>query len=215
MISVAPGTLARRVLELVVAHPGELDASTIAAHLLPSPRLELPPPGAGHAARSRAYATWADAELGPLTHDPHDPRRQVRKGGRRDQATAKVSRTLGRLQEHGLVETRGPPILAPWWTRTAERIGTLEAVQASMDEETVRASLGPHLTMIAEVENGPKSAADLLGKNPCGARKRTYDDLVTWGILLPPSQRWPTARGRVLVLGDVDPVESVAEASSQ
>jgi hypothetical protein len=70
-----------------------------------------------------------------------------------------------------------------------------------MDEETVRVSVAAHIAMVAEVEKGPTSADDLLGKDADGARKRVYADLVAWGIVIPPSFRWPTQAGIALIEG--------------
>lgn len=191
MISVTPGTLAHDVLALVAAHPGELDASTIAERLLPAPPWRPPFP-ATHAERAASYAAWLTEERGPLSADG-----RTRVGGRREAAAARVSRALGRLQERGLVETRGPPVVAPWWLAVARRRGVLPALRSAADVDG--GDLAGHVAMVAEVEKGPRSAAALLGPSPSGARKRTYADLVAWGVILPPSQRWATEAGLALL----------------
>ena len=191
MISVAPGTLAHDVLRLVAAHPGELDASTIAERLLPGPPWRPPFP-ATHAERAASYAAWLTEERGPLGADG-----RTRTGGRREAAAARVSRALGRLQERGLIETRGPPILAPWWLAVAQRRGVLPALRSAADVDD--GDLTSHVAMVAEVEKGPRTAAALLGTSPSGARKRVYADLIAWGVILPPSQRWATEAGLALL----------------
>ena len=191
MISVAAGSIGRAVLELVVAHPGELDAEAIARTLYPPPRWEAPPATAGHAARSASYATWRAA------HRQHQR-----------SSCDRVSRLLGRLQERGLIETRGAPLLADWWPRAVRRHGAESALRGVMDEDTERGALASHLALIARVEKGPASTSALLGPSPSGATKRTYDDLVTWGVIVPPSFRWPTPAGVALVTASAAPTTS-------
>jgi len=191
VISVSLGTLAHDVLRLVAAHPGELDAGTIAERLLPAPPWRPPFP-ATHAERAASYAAWLTEERGPLSDDG-----RARRGGRREAAAARVSRALGRLQERGLIETRGPPIVAPWWLAVAQRRGVLPALRSAADVEG--GDLTSHVAMVAEVEKGPRSAAALLGASPSGARKRVYADLIAWGVVLPPSQRWATEAGLALL----------------
>lgn len=203
VISVAPGTLARSVLELVVARPGELDAEAIAARLLPGPKWSPPYP-ATHQVRSASYEAWLLAERGPATPDRFG--RMVRRGGRQATATAQVSRALGRLQERGLVETRGAPILDPGWPQCVSRYGLEGALRNLLDEDQ-DASLVPHMAILGRVGKGP-AVSDLLGADPSGTMKRAYKDLVDWGVLIPPSYRWPTAAGIDLVLGATTPAEA-------
>jgi hypothetical protein len=110
-----------------------------------------------------------------------------RSGGRLDAATAKVSRILGRLQERGLIETRGPPIIAPW-------IVFMPVLNDAADED--REPTLTHAGLVARcMKDPPDSAADLLGTSPSGHLKRAYADLVTWGVIVPPARRWPTEAG--------------------
>ena len=115
-----------------------------------------------------------------------------------DAATAKVSRILGRLQERGLIETRGPPIIAPWIVSSIERDGIMIVLSDAADEE--REPTSTHAGLLARcMKDPPDSAADLLGPSPSGHIKRAYADLVTWGVIVPPARRWPTEAGRRLL----------------
>ena len=192
MIAVTPTTDAHRVLALIAATPGELDASAIAARLYPPPPLALPI--GSHAVRSAAYSAWLLSERGPM--DAHGKR----SGGRLDAATAKVSRILGRLQERGLIETRGPPIIAPWIVSSIERDGIMPVLNDASDED--REPTLSHAGLVARcMKDPPESAADLLGLSPSGHIKRAYADLVTWGVIVPPARRWPTEAGLRLLEG--------------
>ena len=117
-----------------------------------------------------------------------------RSGGRLDAATAKVSRILGRLQERGLIETRGPPIIAPWIVSSIERDGIMPVLNDAADED--REPSETHEVLVSRcLTSPPDSAADLLGPSPSGNLKRAYADLVTWGVIVPPARRWPTEAG--------------------
>jgi len=186
LIAVTPTTDAYRVLALIAATPGELDASAIAARLYPPPPLALPI--GSHAARSAAYSAWLLFERGPMDAQGK------RSGGRLDAATAKVSRILGRLQERGLIETRGPPIIAPWIVSSIERDGIMPVLNDAADEDREPTSTHAGLVMRC-MKNPPDSAAGLLGPSPSGHIKRAYADLVTWGVIVPPARRWPTEVG--------------------
>ena len=193
MIAVTPTTDAYRVLTLIAATPGEWDAATIAARLYPAPPLALPM--SSHAARSAAYNAWLLSERGPMDAQGK------RSGGRIDAATAKVSRILGRLQERGLIETRGPPLVAPWLLPSLERDGVQQVLLDAADEE--REPTATHALLVVRcLKSHPESAADLLGAAPSGNVKRAYADLVTWGVIVPPARRWPTVAGLKL-LGEV------------
>ena len=186
MIAVTPMTDAYRVLALIAATPGELDAAAIAARLYPPPPLALPI--GSHAARSAAYSAWLLSERGPMDAQGK------RSGGRLDAATAKVSRILGRLQECGLIETRGPPLVAPWLMPILERDGVRKVILDAADED--REPSETHEALVSRCLNSPPdSAAALLGPSPSGNLKRAYADLVMWGVIVPPARRWPTEAG--------------------
>ena len=195
MIAITPNTDAYRVLALIAATPGELDAATISARLYTAPPMSWPI--GTHAERCAAYNAWLLSERGPMGTQGK------RSGGRIDAATAKVSRILGRLQERGLIETRGPPLVAPWLLPSLERDGVQQVLLDAADEE--REPTATHALLVVRcLREPPESAADLLGAAPSGNVKRAYADLVTWGVIVPPARRWPTVPGLKLLVEVVD-----------
>lgn len=182
MISVKPGALAFAILTMLVNEPGEVDAEVIAASLLPAPRF-LPPPSTMPVS-DRLRALYA-----------HDQRREAHAS----EATAKVARLLGRLVEAGYVAPRRGPLLSEvYLTLEASRGRRLALEFAALEH---RGKVRPrHLALVRRVvEFLPPSREALLGKHPERAYQEAYRELVTWGVLVPPSQRVPTEAGVELV----------------
>jgi len=129
-----------------------------------------------------------DTEIAKVLVDLDEENKTLRR------SVAKVSRILGRLQERGLIETRGPPLVAPWLVPSLERDGVRKVLIDAADED--REPSETHETLVTRCLTAPPdSAADLLGPSPSGNLKRAYADLVTWGVIVPPARRWPTEAG--------------------
>lgn len=191
MISTAPGTFARRVLELLVAMPGELDAEGIADLLHPAPR-----------------------HVGPFTSASYQEHRERlvahRSAEARAARTAKVSATLHRLQQQGLVARRAGLHVAPWFEEMIERRRKLVGVRAELDalsladqpdedeERPSARSYEAHVAVLARVRACPGS---VRAARPDGWSAQAYADLAAWGVLATPAKRWPTEQGRELVGG--------------
>lgn len=181
MIAVRPGSFAWEVLRQVAEYPGELSVDDLVARLKLLPRRVQP---FKSAEERRAWLEMMD-----------DSRRA---------SCARVTRTLGRLVEARLVEPMRPPRLSPEFAKRAAQDGLSAALLAFHPAWPAppKADLSGYLALVAEVENLPPSARDLLGAKPSGARQACYADLVRWGVVVAPQQRWPTAAGVALICGD-------------
>ncbi len=182
MIAVRPGKPAYDVLRLIVECPGEHTAGTLADALDPAPRRTVP------FTRDDPPAKWAAmvAEHHRLSH-------------------ARMARLLGKLVEAGLVEKMRPPEASPEFRRNAERFGDDEALRMMHPAfpDRPKDTLAGHLAMLRRVagegEEVPGSARDLLGPTPSGAQQRIYRELIEWGVLVAPQQRWATEKGLALI----------------
>lgn len=203
MLNPKRGSDPHRALRLIADSPGDLSAADLAGHLWPLPRLT----------GTEGYLSWR-ASLRPVIvgrqHGRHiDVRSAVM--GERD---AKASRMVRRLAEAGLVESRGAPTLADWfrdrWERRAARILTdwralgydVEPTPLAARADALWALVGGdgmRKLLVLEVANGPPSVASVLGAKPSGHEKRTWSALCDEGIILPPSRRWLTEKGRALL----------------
>ena len=173
----APNSPIHAVLATVVTYPGELDTDAIAAHLWPPPKLTLP---------LTSRDAWIARAAAVAEH------RRVK--------AAQVARCLHRLVQAGYVERVGPPRVATWFMARVERWGDVEALaRAHPAWPRPAGDLRGHVRMLAEVRVGPPTVRALLGSEPSGARKRAYADLVSWGVIVAPSQRWPTEAGRARI----------------
>jgi hypothetical protein len=185
MISVRPGSLGFRVLALIVDYPGELDAQAIADHVFPPPRLAGP-------ASYEARRALADAKA---TH--------------RAESAARVSRVLGRLQAAGLIERRGPPRVAAWFTRTVDRHGLADALHRAHPAWPGRVPrLVAHLRVLGEVVKPTGAVKYGAG----GVEAQAYRDLVAWGVVVSPSRRFATPKGVALVVAAVSPCATSTHA---
>ena len=178
-----PGTDHWRVLDLVARYPGQLDAERIGERL------------------------WRPRITG--TGDYLAARQAIRDGSKR--WTSAASRILGRLQEAGLVERmRAPAVHEDWAGGLDGDLGELiqQAAETASAEDIVR-GLGadPSGTRAAVlgwlVERRPSSVREWVGATPTGAIQRAVSDLYAWGVVVPPSFRWPTEKGATLVFGEV------------
>lgn len=205
MIAVVPKSDAWRVLELVVDHPGQMNAESIGVLLWPPSVPPAPPLSWSGPASTALYREW----LGTLRG------RENSRDAHRSSMARRASRLLGRLQESGLVESPRPPRLSGWWSafiaekgRRAGLVALERAEESSFLDEAKRltkeeeasfdAHIGRLLTLVAEVEKMPESAAALIGSEgggEAGGRRRAYERLVELGVVVPPSYRWPTLAG--------------------
>jgi len=184
MISVAPGTLARRVLEHVVALPGELGADDLAALLWPEPRHEGPFTRESYAAHLAALRAHRDEDASAA---------RVRR----------VSGLLHRLQQQGLLERCDGVRVAEWFVTVAHRRGVFEALRLARvepdDEEQRGRGFEGHVLLLAAVEEAQGMKVREIRRG--GWAAECYADLCAWGVLVPPTHRTATEKGRALVEG--------------
>jgi len=183
-----PGSDLHRALCAVVRHPDDLDSAELAAMLWPLPPREPTPPIRGSLAQWRAGVQART-----------DAREALRAEGVR-----RATRLLGRLQEAGLIESRGAPRIAPWWPERAGKRGAAEALRGllmagesgMLDEApaVVEVDSALCLSLLARVEKGPLSVRDVLGSEPSGTVKRAWAVLRELGIVLV-AERRATAEG--------------------
>jgi len=178
-----PGSDLHRALCAVVRHPDDLDSAELAAMLWPLPPREPTPPIRGSLAQWRAGVQART-----------DAREALRAEGVR-----RATRLLGRLQEAGLIESRGAPRIAPWWPERAGKRGAAEALRGllmagesgMLDEApaVVEVDSALCLSLLARVEKGPLSVRDVLGSEPSGTVKRAWAVLRELGIVLVAERR--------------------------
>lgn len=176
-----PGTDTWRVLALIVTEPGEPTSKDIAARVRPAPKRTEP------FGSTAEYGEWRRARL---VHEKA--------------AEEWASRVVRRLAEAGLLEKSRKPVLASWFPAlVAKHGGDWEfALRKRRPGITTRdGSVDAHLKMLRKVAEGPTSVAALLGPKPDGWDKRVWADLCQWGVAVPPSRRWATARGIALIEG--------------
>lgn len=174
MIAVRPGRPAFDVLALVVAHPGQLDAAAIGQRLW-RPRVT----GTADYLRVRAAIVSHAGDW-----------------------TSRAAGLLHRLQQQALVERVRPPQVAEEWAELAavEGTGPREVVEAAADTEGPPDPSGLRVALLADlVRRAPATVAAWVGDAPAGHVQRAVADLVEWGVVVPPSRRWPTPDGVALV----------------
>ena len=173
-----PGSDRYRLLALIVAYPGELDTRQLAAHLWPPQK--LPPP-----------VDLADIRARQKARDEADKAAQ-----------AKVSAMLRQLGTKGLICACGGPEVSGWFQGRINARGMADAIRRTHPEWPGKVPpLEQHISMVWRAMDGVPTVADLLGKAPSGQVKQVYRDLCAWGVVVPPSHRWPTEAGAALVNG--------------
>ena len=177
-----PGSDAWRVLELVVRHPGQLDAEAIGQRLW-RPRLTSTADYLRVRAATRAGApTWSRA-AGVL---------------------------LGRLTAAGYVLPVQPPELAEtaWSPDPSLEVGTMawalavtcSQIEREQDGRADGAELANASRLLSDlVQRGPRTVAAWAGASPSGATKRAMHALYEAGLVVPGCFRRPTAKGEALV----------------
>ena len=176
MISPRPGSDPWAVLDLVVRHPGRLDVGMIGERLW------------------RPKVTGTDAYL--------KVRQQIVQHGAHWQHRA--ASALHRLQGAGLVERMRAPAVHEDVTVgdlddavEAIRAGASGVIDGEPDPSGIRAAL-----LLRLVRSTPATTREWVGTAPTGHLQRAVSDLVAWGLVVPPSYRWPTPAGVRLITGD-------------
>ena len=173
MIRPTPGSDAWSVLDLVVRYPGQLDSVRIGERLW-RPRIRS-------------------------TADVLAVRRAITESGAKWSARASVC--LQRLQAAGYVERCRPPRIAEFWAdtiaddpRQAVTLAAADYAVGAVDPGGSREAL-----LLILVRHTPATVREWVGPTPSGHIQRAMADLVTWGLVVPPSYRWPTPKGVALV----------------
>lgn len=170
-----PNSLAGRALALLAAYPGELRAVDVAAHLWPPVRMSAPPLGTFDERRAAFVAVQSAREA------------------HRDETTRRAAKVLRRLQQGGLIEDCGSPVLASWYVDLVESRGARLALAFALLEFDVKIKPA-HSALASEVGTwGYPSVREWLG--PSRGRREAYSDLVRAGVIIAPTQRVPTPAG--------------------
>jgi hypothetical protein len=170
-----PGTDAHRVLSLVAANPGQLDAESIGQRLW-RPKLT----GTEHYLRVRAATTAGIPEW-----------------------ARRASGILSRLTSAGYIERqRGPRLsddvpMPPTMPCHSMHKAAAWAISVLPNEAS-----GNEVRILADlVRLTPDSVGAWVGHAPNGATQRAVSALYEAGIVVPPSFRWATAAGVALIEG--------------
>lgn len=199
-----PGTDPWRVLALVAANDGQLDADAIAGALWPyvapepAPPLQWSPSGA-----SAALRAWRASIQG---------RHQAKAAWEREH-TGRAATLLQRLTSIGLlVPARSTvPELSPWFVGLAEEAGDEVALLTCLhagESDALDEEANPDSK--EERRAKQKAVADMLALiakvRSCGKRERNgwgeaaaYTRLIEAGVIVPPTYRRVTEKGRLLV----------------
>ena len=184
MIVVRPGSDAWRVLALVVANPGQLDARAVGVELW-RPRLLRAPP----------HATLDELRRFTAVQRVQVERMRAEVLAHEAEWTSRASGFFRRLQERGFLERRRPPRVAEGWRRlAAENPG--RAIDEARDADIPGDLPSLRIDLLADlVSRSPSSLTDWVGATPPGNVQRAVADLVEWGLVVPSSFRWPTEAG--------------------
>lgn len=163
MISLRPGSIGRRLLEALVANPGSTPAE-LARDVVAFPAL-----------------TYDEAT---------GPRRLVILRERQAERT-RVAGLVRRLQEAGVVETRGRMRLSAEWVDLISRHPPEIALRIMSGLKVRTVDAPPYLEVLALVATPAQHARF--------QDSRAGRALVAWGVVVAPSARWATAKGRDLV----------------
>jgi hypothetical protein len=105
--------------------------------------------------------------------------------------TTRASELLHGLQKRDFVERVRPPMVAEEWADLAAE-DPRAVIREAADTDGVPDPTGLRAALLAElVRRTPATAS--------GHIVRAVADLVEWGVVVPPSRRWPTAAGVDLV----------------
>lgn len=191
MISVRFGTPAYRALALLVARPGQLDAAALGQSLW-RPQIT-------------STADYLQARRAMLAHGFAAPRTALRAPSPLPQAaqlgaswSAEAAKLLHGLQRRGMVERVRPPQVAEEWLELLAADGPAAVIRAGADPDAHGPSdpTGLRAHLLAElVRATPATVTAWAGAGPSGNVVRAIADLVEWGIVVPPSFRWPTPQG--------------------
>jgi hypothetical protein len=177
LISPKPNPDAWRVLALVVANPGQLDAEAIGQRLW-RPALT-------------STADYLRVRASILASSP--------------EWSERASVVLAALTRQGLIARRRGPMLSeeirgpdPCVDMVLWAADVLAASDHAFAEDSGRAiNLLVYLVMF-----GPPSVGMWAGSSPNGATKRAVSALYEAGIVVPPSFRWATSAGVALIEGE-------------
>ena len=189
MIRVAPNSVSGRILRIVVSYEDDgVDVERIVQSIYESPK--FPVLRGTRREREDAYSAWREEVTAA-----------------RSEWTRRVSRTLGRLQEGGFIETRGAPKVAAWFAERALAKGTRAALESVVrgsalenGEREQDSEVDANAARLGIVDalmssSPPRSTKDALGSSPSGARTRAWAWLVDTGVVVPPSYRVATPAG--------------------
>ena len=199
-----PGSDLWRVLSLVAANDGELDAAAIAGALWPyKPPEATPPLRWSPAGASAALMAWRASIQG---------RHQAKATWEREH-TERAAKILQRLTSIGLlVPARVTvPELSQWFVGLAEESGDESALLACLnagESDALDEEANPESK--EERRAKQKAVADMLALiakvRSCGKRERNgwgeaaaYTRLIEAGVIVPPTYRRATEKGRMLV----------------
>ena len=168
-----------RALAYIATADGDVSPEILADHLFPPVRRSSP------FASSADYKEWRASRT--------ESNRQ-----RRDRA----SRLIRQLTEGGYIEGRGGPRVADWFVRYIEAHGLTRALAlASPGLRSVEDGPGVlHAKIVAAmVANPPPTVEAAIGSRPSGRATEVWADLCRWGVCVPASARYLTAKGAEVV----------------
>lgn len=194
MISVKPGSIGLLALGFIVARPGKLDAAALGQEIW---RPKITGPADVLAARAAILAqgtppvrTAARAK----TPIPAPPVLQT-------PWSEDASKLLHGLQKMDLIERCRPPLVAEEWETMADEDPAEVIRLAGCDVYPAPDPTGLRAALLALlVRRKPPTVKEWVGAGPSGHIQGAIADLVAWGVVIPPSFRWPTERGVDLVV---------------
>lgn len=114
----------------------------------------------------------------------------------RQAARSKAAGMVRRLQEAGVVETRSRARLSAEWVDLIGRHPAFIALRIMSAGQVRERDVQPFLDTLALVAMSPVPRRLNHGQDEVRLRQ-----LVAWGVVVAPSARWATAKGRALVEG--------------
>ena len=194
MISVRPGSLGLLALGFIVARPGKLDAAALGQAIW---RPKISGPEDVLAARAAILAQGTPPVRTAARAKTPIPAPLV---VQTPWSTA-AAKLLHGLQKLDLIDRCRPPAVAEEWETMAEEDAAEVIRLAGCDVYPAPDPTGLRAALLAElVRRRPATVTEWVGADPSGHIQRAKDDLVAWGVVIPPSFRWPTERGVDLVV---------------